>query len=110
VTEKTKFARDWRNRHIGHRELALALEESANPLAPASRKAVSDAIGAVATLLNIVESHYCRSEVAYEHSKPFGNAEALLHALRAAQHAIAERDRKCETGEIDMAAWEREPA
>jgi hypothetical protein len=109
VTNKTKFARDWRNRHIGHRELSLALQDSAKPLEPASRQAVSEAIAAVAILLNAVESHYCQSEVAYKYSTPFGNAEALLHSLRAAQHAIAKRDRRFEEGDWNPPEWEREP-
>lgn len=108
VINKTKFARDRRNRHIGHRELSLALQENAKPLEPASRKAVSDAIKAVADLLNVVDEHYCNSTVGYEHSK-IGDAEALLQALRAAQHAFKDRDRAFEAAEMELLEWEREP-
>ena len=45
VVKKTKFARDWRNRHIAHRDLSLALKRGAKPLAPASRKRVKEAMG-----------------------------------------------------------------
>ena len=35
--EKTNFCRDWRNRHIAHRDLKLAMGEQVEPLKPARR-------------------------------------------------------------------------
>jgi hypothetical protein len=56
------FARDWRMRHIAHRDLSLAVGAEAEPLAHASRLAVHTALGSMAGLLNAVESHYLKSE------------------------------------------------
>src|ERR1700722_9890013 len=38
--DETKFCRDWRNRHIAHRDLDLITKKSAVPLKGASRKQV----------------------------------------------------------------------
>ena len=44
LEQRTAFARDWRNRHIAHSDLMLALDESLTPLAPASRAKVAEAL------------------------------------------------------------------
>jgi hypothetical protein len=78
------FAQDWRNRHIAHRDLDLALNRSAMPLDPASRLNVKRALSAIVEVLNAVELHYCSDcTVGYEitHS-PLG-AIALLDVLEA---------------------------
>lgn len=56
--DRTTFARDWRNRHITHTDLALALDGEATPLAPASRIDVDNALSALADVLNSVSSFY----------------------------------------------------
>lgn len=38
AADRGRFARDWRNRRIAHRDLGLALEQSSTPLHPASRR------------------------------------------------------------------------
>jgi hypothetical protein len=79
---KTEFARDWRNRHIAHSDLALALNKhSARPLALASRRSVNEALAAFVELLNAVQVHYTHAEAMYE-LRPCGNAESLLYVLR----------------------------
>jgi len=50
----TAFAKDWRNRHLAHRDLDLAVGGSATPLATASRQAVEDAQQALRDVLNSV--------------------------------------------------------
>ena len=46
----TEFCRDWRNRHIAHRDLQLALKQGAEPLKPASRSKVREALEALKRL------------------------------------------------------------
>jgi hypothetical protein len=99
AVKKTKFARDWRNRHIAHRDLDLALKEGAKPLAPASRQAVIDAIRAIVAVLGAVEEHYRKSTTAYDHVSHLGDAEALLYVLRDGVEARDERLRRLMTGE-----------
>jgi len=89
ATKKSEFARDWRDRHIAHRDLHLALKQGATPLAGASRQGVKDAIGAITAVLGAVETHYCKVTTAYEHVSHLGNAEALLHVLR---HGVEARE------------------
>ena len=98
---KSEFARDWRKRHIAHRDLHLALDERSVPLAEASRLAVGDALESIAKLLNVVESYYLKSEVAYELTSPLENAESLLYVLRDGIDARKRQQRRFETGQLD---------
>lgn len=52
-----EFACDWRNRRIGHRDLALAIESDAKPLAPASLRQVETALDAVHAVLRAISLH-----------------------------------------------------
>lgn len=95
VVDNCKFARDWRNRHLAHRDLDLALQRNAEPLALASRKKVKEALRAIDELLNAVDLRYTGSSVAYDHgwSEP-GDAESLLYVLRDGTEAeAAKRER-----------------
>ena len=98
AVKRTKFARDWRNRHIAHRDLRLALNRGAKRLAPASRKRVRDAIAAIVTVLGAVEQHYRKTTTAYDHVSHLGDAEALLYVLRDGVEARDERLRRLTTG------------
>ena len=88
--QRCAFARDWRMRHIAHRDLALAVGDGAEPLAEASRKAVLEALSAIVDVLNAVERHYLKSEVAYDLGRSHGALE-LLYVLRDGLEA---RDRR----------------
>jgi hypothetical protein len=90
----SSFARDWRNRHIAHRDLRLVLQETTLPLAPASREGVRMALVAITAVLNCIDHHYRSTTVAYDMIASLGNAETLLHVLREgfeAKTARAER-------------------
>ena len=54
AVEAAEFARDWRNRRISHRDLALAIESDAEPLAQASLRQVRTALGAVREVLRAI--------------------------------------------------------
>ena len=102
VEQKAKFARDWRNRHIAHSDLALSLrEKNLIPLASASRKHVRDVLEAIVTLLNTVESHYRGAEVFYELTRPLKGAERLLYVLRDGLNAEEQRQKRFDEGK----AW-----
>ncbi len=95
------FARDWRMRHIAHKDLALALElHGAEPLAHASRLLVREALDALARLLNAVESHYLKSELAFSLGAPDG-ALALLYVIRDGLDARTRRYARLRAGQID---------
>jgi hypothetical protein len=79
---KTRFCRDWRNRHIAHRDLRLILDASASPLELASRQHVRDALSAIAAVLNEVESAYMDAGTFFEGipGEP-GGALSLLYII-----------------------------
>lgn len=87
----TSFARDWRNRHISHRDRALALGSGTRPLAPASRAQVSAAISAIHRVLNEISERLLDSTLADEVITPPTGAEALLYVLRDGLKADAEK-------------------
>ena len=99
-TERCGFARDWRMRHIAHRDLALALDHGAEPLVPASRLAVQEALSAVVAVLNAVEQHYLKSEVAYDLGRSHGSLQ-LLYVLRDGLESRERRRARLRSGKPD---------
>jgi hypothetical protein len=83
IDPKVAFARDWRNRYLAHRDRELALDVTAEPLAPASRAAVQAVVDAITELMGDIERHFCKtSPTAFEHSASFGDGESLLRVVR----------------------------
>jgi hypothetical protein len=98
----TAFARDWRNRHISHRDLELALRSGqpippAQPLEPVSRRQVSEAVSAIHAVLNHISERLLHSSLADRVITPGTGSIALLAVIRAgieARQAARERLRK----------------
>lgn len=95
---KTEFVRDWRNRHIAHKDLRLALADGAEPLKPASRTAVKEALGAIADVLNAVSGTYLDSTTGFDGLGARG-AEALLYVLDDGLKVDQERRERLKKGE-----------
>ncbi len=97
-----EFARDWRNRHIVHRDYPLALDEHATPLETATMKSVDEALASIARVLNMLEGHYLHHEpIPYHMSiEPLGNAEALLYVLRDGLDARAALEQRLKSGKF----------
>lgn len=55
--DAAKFARDWRNRRIGHRDLEHSLDRQAKPLETASLQRVDAALAAIHRILNTIASY-----------------------------------------------------
>jgi hypothetical protein len=99
ASRKSEFARNWRNRHIAHRDLSHALNKHAVPLAHASRKGVKEALKAIVDLLNYVEEQQCGSSTMYDYGiSPPGNAESLLYVLRDGVKARVDRGERLKSG------------
>jgi hypothetical protein len=96
---KSEFARDWRNRHIAHKDLRLALADGAEPLKPASRAAVREALGALADVLNAVSGMYLNSTTAFEGLGARRGAEALLYVIDDGLKSDQERRDRQRMGE-----------
>jgi hypothetical protein len=93
----TEFARDWRNRHIAHRDLNLVLEQSTTPLAGASRTQVNEALKALGEVLNLLEEHYLGSKT-YFNLAPTHSGIDMMYALHAGVKAQEERNKRFQDG------------
>lgn len=92
----SEFCRDWRNRHIAHRDLQLALDGAARPLEAASRAKVKEAIKALDVVLNAISNHYLDSATSFGPVGMSRGARSLLYFLDdgiKADHARRERMR-----------------
>lgn len=94
----SEFAREWRNRHIAHRDLSLSLNDSAKPLASASRKHVKEALAALDTVMNSLETHYFQSEIRFECVSAREDAEVLIHRLAIAARLEERRMKRLREG------------
>lgn len=95
-----KFAKDWRDRHIAHRELKRALADSAEPLQPASRANVKEALAAIAEVLNTIAKAYLSTTVMFEWTDTRQGAEQLLYVLDDGLKAHQERLDRLKNGAV----------
>ena len=105
ATEKSSFCRDWRNRHIAHTDLALALKEGAKPLEPASRQGVRDALAALADVLNDVSRHYQSAESVFDHLPLGGGAASLLYIIDDGLKVAQKRFARLSRGDLRSEDW-----
>jgi HEPN superfamily AbiU2-like protein len=96
---KTKFCRDWRNRHIAHRDLGLALAEGAAPLEPASRALVNDALGSISDVMNALSVRYLDSTTLFEGIASLSGAVSLLYVIDDGLRMQQERRERLQAGE-----------
>jgi len=83
LNDKCQFARDWRNRWIAHRNLALVMQSDGyRPLESATREKVEEALVGIRDAMNTVLGHFTESVARYEYSIPtLGDIESLIHYL-----------------------------
>jgi AbiU2 len=99
VERDAEFCRDWRDRHIAHLNLALAIDDpSAQPLLPASRKQVDQVLDGIVALLNAVSSHYKDSESFFRLGASAGGAVSLLYIIDAGLKAQEARRQRLHQG------------
>jgi hypothetical protein len=96
--EASEFCRDWRNRHIAHRDLELALKRGPNPLKPGSREKVRKAMEALEAVLNTVAEHYLESSTSFSLGSTAGGALSLLHLLDDGLKAEKARKERIKAG------------
>jgi hypothetical protein len=100
AVKQTEFCRDWRNRHIAHRDLKLALDGEAEPLLDASRRQVNVALETLTSMQNAVRAHYMKSESYFRLGRGAGGAVSLLYVLDDGLRADAERIERLSRGEF----------
>jgi hypothetical protein len=98
AVKQTDFCRDWRNRHIAHRDFKLALEQPTTPLAEGSRAQVKTALKAIADVLNALEGHHFQSETRFDLGGQIGGAVSLLYVLDNGLRAEEARQQRLEAG------------
>jgi AbiU2 len=95
----SEFCRDWRNRYIAHRDLSLALNALAEPLAEASKKQMDEALKALSDVPNAVGIYYKKSETRFDMAARHGGAVNLLYVLYDGAKAQDARAKRLEAGE-----------
>jgi len=103
---KSEFCRDWRNRRIAHLDLQLAIEDGINPLLPASREAVKEALGAIVDVLNIVTLHYKDSTTIFDVPNGYGGGESLLYVIDDGLKMDKEREARIQSGNFKDSDFE----
>jgi hypothetical protein len=98
-----EFARDWRNRHIAHRDLDLALGESAKPLPAVPLKEVSDALSSFEAVLNAIAGHFLKSETRFGMAARHNGAVHLLYLMDDGLTTQKERDARIKAGDYSEA-------
>ena len=86
LVEKAKraagFCRDRRNRMLAHRDLDLAIGNSAKPVEDATIEKVRAAINALADILNALSQHYLKTTALFHFTDAPGGAVSLIQALQ----------------------------
>jgi len=82
--DRCRFARDWRNRHIAHRDLELLTQPTqCRPLDSPAREKIEKALAGIRDVMNTVLAHFKKARTLYEYGlgSP-GDAEDLIYYLR----------------------------
>jgi hypothetical protein len=106
--QASEFCRDWRNRHIAHRDLELALKRGPNPLKPGSREKVRKAMEALEAVLNTVSEHYLESTTSFNLGATAGGALSLLYLLDGGLRAEKARKERIKAGTTMPGDWNRQ--
>jgi hypothetical protein len=97
----TAFARDWRNRHIAHQDLALAIEERARPLSRASQGDVETAVRAIHRIVQRVREFYFNSDLRLDRVITGPNtAVSLLYVIRDGLEAAERTQQRAREGSL----------
>jgi hypothetical protein len=93
-----EFAKDWRNRKLAHTDLNLAIQQGAEPLAPASRKNITDAINAISRVIQRISEYYFKSDLSFDVITPADDAVSLLYVIRDGLKAEEKRFARLKEG------------
>ena len=96
--EKAAFCRDWRNRHIAHIDLQLAMHEGAEPLLPASRAKVKECLTSISDVLNAVANRYLNSTIMFDWPDDHRGVVDLLYIIDDGLQAARERQERIRAG------------
>jgi len=106
---RSEFAREWRNRHIAHRNLELALHAKVQPLPDASRQDVEQALASIREVLNLLHRERVGDDVAFEHVLTYDDADALVHHLSVASQTAERKIERVKSGQWKPEDFELPP-
>lgn len=109
AVDATAFARDWRNRRIGHSDLARAIDPSPEPLMEATLKKSKTALDAVHAVLDSISRRLLHSDIENEvHIRPRARAFIAYASqlIEAVQYVDSTIDPSGEKPITDQAAAE----
>jgi hypothetical protein len=95
---KADFCRDWRNRHIAHIDLQLAMKEGAEPLLPASRAKVKECLTAISNVVNGVANRYLNSTIMFDWPDDHRGVVDLLYFIDDGLREAKERQDRIREG------------
>ncbi|HAS53030.1 MAG: hypothetical protein A2X56_12105 [Nitrospirae bacterium GWC2_57_13] len=98
AVEKSDFCRDWRNRHIAHIDLHLAMKKGVESLLPASRLKVKECLTAISEVLNAVNGHYFNSTTMFDWADDHRGAVDLLYLIDDGLRSVKERQVRIKAG------------
>jgi hypothetical protein len=91
----------WRNRRLAHRDLAIAMASTTDPLPGISRADVEDALASMRAMLNRLAGHYWGSKTDYQCVITSGrDADSLVYYLQLGLRAEEQRQERLERGEF----------
>lgn len=91
------FAKDWRDKHLAHRDLDTALGRAA-PLPAIGRSDVEGALSALRDILNVIHEKHFGGSVLFEGLRRIGDADALIAFLRLGTKADKQRRERLRAG------------
>ena len=95
---KCGFARDWRNRHIAHRDFDLAVREGARPLEAAGLQSVREGLAALAAVFQAIQRSVFGSDIRFEPFLHSGGAVDLLYVIYEGVEADKAKQTRLRTG------------
>jgi AbiU2 len=105
----SEFCRDLRNRRLAHRDLDLALKVGAEPLKPASRLMVKEALSALTEVLNVLSRQYFESTTIFDLDVRVGGgpggALQLLYYVNLGLEVDRTRTERLRQGHFDPNAF-----
>ncbi|MEA5114769.1 MAG: hypothetical protein VB050_12160 [Geobacteraceae bacterium] len=91
AVENASFCRDWRNRHIAHKDFNLAVETGADPLMAASRAKIKLVLDSLSDVLDGVSLFNLDSSTCFDVITAGDGAVSLLYVLDDGLRADEER-------------------
>lgn len=81
--------RQYRNKRVGHNDLAMTIEPHDNPLPGIGRGQIDRVLELASAILNTIYQNYVDSELAFAHPIFIGGADALIYCLESAKEHLS---------------------